>query len=99
MNPILLPEAAGGHLMLCSPFNRLIALDPATGSERWVYDPEIRIGGYATEDDPEGLRSPSFANCRGVAYWEDERAEANYRSTLLLLCLLRRLCGAACHAR
>ncbi len=75
VNPILLAEAAGGHLVLCSPFNRLIALDPTTGSERWVYDPEIRIGGYATEDDPEGLKSPAFANCRGVAYFEDEQAD------------------------
>jgi quinoprotein glucose dehydrogenase len=70
VNPILLPEAAGGHLVICTPFNRLIALDPATGEERWYYDPDIRIGGYASEDDPEGRRSPPFSNCRGVAYWE-----------------------------
>jgi len=72
VNPILLPEAAGGHLMICTPFNRIIALDPTNGSERWTYDPAIRIGGYATEDDPEGLQSPAFANCRGVTYWEDK---------------------------
>ena len=73
VNPILLPEAAGGHLVICTPFNRLIALDPASGTERWVYDPDIKVGGYATEDDPQGLRSPPFSNCRGVAYWEDTR--------------------------
>jgi quinoprotein glucose dehydrogenase len=71
VNPILLPAGAGGHLVICTPFNRLIALDPATGEERWSYDPDIRIGGYASEADPEGLRSPPFSNCRGVAYWED----------------------------
>jgi len=76
VNPILLPEAAGGHLMICTPFNRIIALDPTNGSERWTYDPAIRIGGYATEDDPEGLQSPAFANCRGVTYWEDESLDA-----------------------
>jgi len=77
VNPILLTEAAGGHLVLCTPFNRMIALDPATGSERWVYDPQVRIGGYATADDPDGLQSPAFANCRGVAYWEDPQAGAD----------------------
>ncbi len=77
VNPILLPAEAGGHLVLCSPFNRLIALDPSTGEERWVFDPEIRISGYATDDDPEGLRNPAFANCRGVAYWQDPRPKEN----------------------
>lgn len=76
VNPILLPERAGGHLMICTPFGRVVALDPATGRERWVYDPEARIGGYAQADDPEGLASPGFANCRGVAYWEDRQAPA-----------------------
>jgi quinoprotein glucose dehydrogenase len=77
VNPILLPAVAGGHLVLCSPFNRLIALDPATGAERWAHDPDVRIGGYATRNDPEGLKSPAFANCRGVAYFEDDEASAD----------------------
>jgi len=71
VNPILLPASAGGHLMICTPFGRVIALDPATGKERWVYEPETRVGGYATPEDPEGLKSPGFTNCRGVAYWAD----------------------------
>ena len=29
VTPILLPEEAGNHLVLCDPFNRIIALDPA----------------------------------------------------------------------
>lgn len=74
VNPILLPPAAGGHLMICTPFGRVVALDPARGTERWVYDPGARIGGYATPEDPEGLASPGFANCRGVAWWEDRQA-------------------------
>ena len=61
VNPILLPDAAGGHLVLCTPFSRIIALDPATGQERWIHEPNIRIGGYATQDDPEGLQSAPFA--------------------------------------
>ena len=57
VNPILLPDAAGGHLMICTPFNRLIALDPGNGKERWVYDPEIRVGGYASPEDPRALQA------------------------------------------
>ncbi|MFQ5635180.1 MAG: pyrroloquinoline quinone-dependent dehydrogenase, partial [Gammaproteobacteria bacterium] len=76
VNPILLPAAAGGHLVFCTPFNRLVALDPERGTERWIYDPDIRIGGYATENGPQGLDSPAFANCRGVAYWEDTAAQS-----------------------
>src|SRR5580658_11207916 len=51
------PVLADGKLLACTPFNRLIALDPATGKELWVFDAEL---------------SPAFfgANqiiCRGVA--------------------------------
>jgi quinoprotein glucose dehydrogenase len=60
VTPILLPETAGQSLVLCSAMNRVIALDPTTGKERWVYDPQIRLG-------PVGNK---FL-CRGVAYWED----------------------------
>jgi quinoprotein glucose dehydrogenase len=80
VNPIILPQSAGGHLVLCTPFSRIIALDPATGRERWAFEPHIRIGGYATEDDPEGLKSAPFANCRGVAYWEDKSATGDSKS-------------------
>lgn len=64
--PILLPKAAGQHLVLCSAFNKIIALDPVTGAERWLHDPEIAIG-------PPGTQY----KCRGVAYWEDTQAKAD----------------------
>ena len=76
VNPILLPAEAGGHLLICTPFGRVVALDPARGTERWVYDPHSRIGGYATPEDPEGLASPGFPNCRGVSWWHDRTAAA-----------------------
>lgn len=57
--PILLPEAAGGHLVFCTAFNQVIALDPETGAERWRYDPEISLAG----DRP--------FKCRGVSWWAD----------------------------
>ena len=44
VTPILLPEAAGRSLVFCSAMNRVIALDPVTGEERWNHDPQIPIG-------------------------------------------------------
>ena len=64
--PILLPENAGGSLVFCTAFNKVIALDPVTGEERWTYDPQIPTTG------PVGRRSQF--KCRGVAQWKDELA-------------------------
>ncbi len=50
-----------GTLYLCTPFNRVIALDPVTGGERWTHDPKIDLSGrYANQ-----------LVCRGVALWRD----------------------------
>ncbi len=76
VNPILLPAEAGGHLVICTPFGRVVALDPARGTERWTYDSRSRIGGYGTPEDPDGTASPGYANCRGVAWWRDGQAVA-----------------------
>jgi quinoprotein glucose dehydrogenase len=58
------PILVDGTLYVCTPFNRVIALEPETGKERWTYDPEINLYGH-------------YANqlvCRGVATWlEPER--------------------------
>lgn len=56
------PILAQDTLYLCSPRNRIIALDPATGSELWHYDA-----------DPE-LRGLYSVTCRGVAYHADSQA-------------------------
>jgi quinoprotein glucose dehydrogenase len=56
--PLLLPEAAGESLVYCTPFNEIIALDPATGVERWRHDPKVASDG----DGP--------FRCRGLAYHE-----------------------------
>lgn len=47
---------------LGTPFYRIIALDPATGEERWTYDSESTL---------EALTQPALKN-RGVTYWEAE---------------------------
>ena len=62
--PILLPKAAGESLVYCTPFNRVIALDPGTGEQRWEFDPGI---------DRRGDRP---FRCRGVAYAEESRVSA-----------------------
>jgi len=46
--PILLPRAASEHPVYCAPFNRVIALDLATGAERWSYDPQACKGAGVT---------------------------------------------------
>jgi quinoprotein glucose dehydrogenase len=61
------PILVDGLLYLCTPFNRVIALDPASGAERWVFDPEIDLTGrYANQ-----------LICRGVSTWLDPAARAD----------------------
>ena len=59
--PILLPAAAGESLVYCTPFNRVIALDPGSGKQRWTFEPNI---------DRRGDRP---FRCRGVSYAEETR--------------------------
>jgi quinoprotein glucose dehydrogenase len=57
----LTPLMVDGALFACTPFNRVIALDPETGEERWSFDPGIDL-------------TANYANqfvCRGVATWLD----------------------------
>lgn len=39
------PLLVDGTLYLTTPFNRVIALDPQTGVQRWAYDPKIDLDG------------------------------------------------------
>ncbi len=55
------PILAAGNLVFCTPFNRVIALDPETGAERWVFDADIETSEPPAND----------FNCRGVAQWQD----------------------------
>lgn len=63
VTPILLPPEAGGHLALCTPFNRIIALDPETGKQRWDFDPKIDLAG----------KRP--VRCRAVTFWQDPEVD------------------------
>jgi quinoprotein glucose dehydrogenase len=55
------PILADGTLYLTSGFNRVFAVDPETGKQRWVYDPMTETAG----DYGDGLIN------RGVAAWLD----------------------------
>jgi quinoprotein glucose dehydrogenase len=55
------PILVDGTLYFTTPFNRVIALDPATGKQRWAYDPKIDKG----LDYGDGLVN------RGVSTWLD----------------------------
>jgi quinoprotein glucose dehydrogenase len=56
------PILVDGILYLSTPFNRVIALDPAKGTERWSYDPKVDLShGY------------SEVTSRGVSSWADKK--------------------------
>jgi len=61
------PVLADGKLVLCTPFDRVVALDPATGREIWVFDPAL----------PADFRPGNGFVCRGIAIWRDPVAAAN----------------------
>ena len=52
------PIVSGDTLYYCTSFNRVFALDAATGKERWVYDPHVNIS------------EENVAVCRGVSLWK-----------------------------
>ncbi len=65
------PILVEGTLYFPTPFNRIIALDPETGHEKWTFDPRIsRTGDYG-----DGLVS------RGVATWSDGTDRRIYEAT------------------
>jgi quinoprotein glucose dehydrogenase len=55
------PIVANGTMYLTTPFNRVIALDPETGKEKWAFDPQLDLRVHYSE----GLVN------RGVALWND----------------------------
>src|SRR5581483_2446839 len=60
------PLMIGGVLYLSTPYNRVVAVDAATGRERWSYDPKA----YEDGQVPNGT---GFVH-RGVAAWRDGRS-------------------------
>jgi len=59
------PLMVDGTLYIASPFNRIIALDPETGKEKWAFDPKLNRIGYYGDD----------FTCRGLASWVDAKLQ------------------------
>jgi quinoprotein glucose dehydrogenase len=59
------PIMIDGTLYVSTPFNQVIALDPATGRERWKYDPDI-----------DRTHEYSEVTSRGVSTWLDPQRKA-----------------------
>jgi quinoprotein glucose dehydrogenase len=60
------PLVVDGTMYLSTPLGRVIALDPATGTERWVFDPRV----------DRRINFGDFTN-RGVSTWVDVAARSN----------------------
>lgn len=58
------PILVGDKLVLCTPFNEVIALDPGTGEQKWRFDPQI----------PTDTHPANQFVCRGVTQWTDSAA-------------------------
>ena len=77
------PIFVDGTLYLTTAFNRVVALDPVTGKERWTFDPKINLGPRYSE----GLMN------RGVSTWLDtgRKPDAECRRRIFLATIDARL--------
>ena len=73
------PILADGRLLVCTPTDRVFALDPLTGREIWAFDPKLA----------SGLKPANDFLCRGVAVWHDTAAapEAHCAARVVLATL------------
>jgi quinoprotein glucose dehydrogenase len=81
------PVVAHGTMYFITPFNRVIALDPESGKEKWSFDPKI---------DLRTAYSEGLIN-RGVSLWRAPQTnddEACNRRVFYLLSTERRTAGA-----
>jgi len=58
------PILVDGRLFLSTPFNHVIALEPASGTKLWEYDPGVNLD-----------RNYSEVTSRGVSAWRDRQAK------------------------
>src|SRR5579863_3364791 len=58
------PILVDGKLLLSTPYDHVIALEPGTGAKLWEYDPGVNLD-----------RNFSEVSSRGVSAWRDARAK------------------------
>jgi quinoprotein glucose dehydrogenase len=75
------PILVDGTLYFSTAFNRVIALDPETGAERWSYDPKIDLN----TEYSEGLMN------RGVSSWADPKPGSPYKRRIFIATIDARL--------
>ena len=68
------PILADDVLVFCTPFNDVIALDPASGKQRWRFD---------ANSDLDQRPANGFV-CRGVSYWRDDGGKGACASRILM---------------
>ncbi|AZO37623.1 MULTISPECIES: glucose/quinate/shikimate family membrane-bound PQQ-dependent dehydrogenase [unclassified Mesorhizobium] len=59
------PLKVGDALFICTPHNFAIAIDAASGKEKWRYDPKIKLD-----------NNRQHQTCRGVSYYADAKIAA-----------------------
>jgi quinoprotein glucose dehydrogenase len=59
------PLKVGDTLYICTPHNFAIAIDAATGTEKWRFDPKIAFD-----------KDRQHQSCRGVSYYADTKVAA-----------------------
>jgi len=76
------PIVVAGTMFLSTPFNRVLAVDPETGTEKWHFDPGIDLHAHYSE----GLVN------RGVTFWSDpDGAAGTCRQRIFLATIDARL--------
>jgi len=68
------PILVDGRLIVCTPFNEVIALHPGSGQEQWRFDARIN----------PGQQPANRFICRGVAHWRDHDSTAGCSSRILM---------------
>jgi quinoprotein glucose dehydrogenase len=56
------PIYRDGKLFICTPYNRVVALEPETGKRVWEYEPTPKLD--------RNYNQQHSLICRGVSYWE-----------------------------
>lgn len=59
------PTQIGDTVYVCTPLNKVIALDAETGAERWTFDPKVQD-------------RKTWNRCRGVGYYEPGAVSTPY---------------------